>query len=138
MRVPFNQYTKELGITKDTYWLTKDQEKEKYANIQEYYENEDGIIPAETWNLDFTLSTIIYSYLRYFRDHSTYSIPTGYKELVEWHDDLDKMIDAFALVCKGDPEFTTYTEYSKELDQRSQKIEEGLNLFAIHFRDLWD
>lgn len=57
-----NKYLRELGID-ENYWLFKDEEDGRYKP------DEDGFVNAETFNLDATLSMVIYSYLCYFRDN---------------------------------------------------------------------
>ena len=63
-----NKYLRELGID-ENYWLFKDKEDDRYKP------DEDGFVNAETFNLDATLSMIIYSYLCYFRDNCLVGSP---------------------------------------------------------------
>ena len=65
-----NKYLRELGID-ENYWLFKEK------NDNRYLPDEDGFIDAETFNLDMTLSMIIYSYLCYFRDHCLVGHPAS-------------------------------------------------------------
>ena len=48
--------------------------------------------------------------------------------MAEWNKAIQKMIDAFELLKR-------ITSFS---DEEEQTIEEGLDLFRKHFRNLWD
>ena len=48
--------------------------------------------------------------------------------MAEWNKAIQKMIDAFELLKQ-------ITSFS---DEEEQTIEEGLDLFRKHFRNLWD
>lgn len=73
----------------------------------------------------------ILKYLINFRKLKKHAYP-GFDEsnsLKEWNDVLDKMIYAFKAIDKDDVNYN----YKNNL-----KINDGLNLFAKYFRDLWD
>lgn len=116
-----NKYLKELGILDDV-WFLKDTDDKRYKY------DEDGFVPAETWNLDYTLACIIYSYLCYFRDHeSMISTPGKFDTVEEWQEVLDKMIYGFKLyITKEKDDKTTAEELFKSFD-----------LFEDYFPDLW-
>lgn len=56
------------------------------------------------------------------------------KALKAWHACIDKMIWSFAEILKDDAGIYG-TE--KERQKHADKIQEGLNLFAQHFQNLW-
>ena len=102
----------------------------KFAKQRE----ERGWDETECWNLDVTIAKFILPRLKTFkRIHHGYPSELGEGQ---WEEALNKMIFAFE-------ESITYDEWEfkltpKELSEKQKKIEEGLSLFAKHFRDLWD
>ena len=122
-----NKYLRELGID-ENYWLFKDITK---ATDERYIPDEDGFINAETFNLDATLSMIIYSYLCYFRDHCLIGHP-GSMTFEQWKEIIDKMIEAFKLQIDLDANITE--EMSKN---RQKKIKYGMRLFIKYYNHLW-
>lgn len=73
----------------------------KETDDRRYKYDEDGFVPAETWNLDYTLACIIYSYLCYFRDHeSMISTPGKFNTVEEWQDVLNKMIYGLSYILR--------------------------------------
>lgn len=111
-------------------------------------------------NLDSTLARLILPRLEFFKKNIT-TTPMDLSE-EEWKDVLDKMINAFKLVLDThEPDFMkvkcnikslkdlfsqmkedgtilfdgdAYIEWHKE---KQAKIDEGLQLFAKYFQDLW-
>ena len=122
-----NKYLKELGID-ENYWLFRD----KQLNDNRYKPDEDGMIPAEFWNLDSTLAMYIYSHLCYFRDNCNVGHPGNISE-EKWNKILDDMIIAFKLLIEKDE--TDY--HSIESKNRQKKIRYGLRLFIKYLYDLW-
>ena len=93
-----NKYLKEIGINKKSFPFN-----EKFDKKNEFKE-------AELWNLDYTLSMIIYSYLCEFRKYYADGItPSCFGSFVEneyvcddndhekWLEIVDSMIDGFKL-----------------------------------------
>lgn len=120
-----NKYLREVGID-ENYWLFKSQ------NDTRYKPDEEGFIAAEYWNLDATLAMIIYSSLRYFKDHCNY----GYPECMtqeQWDKCLNDMITAFELLVKKE----NYNLTKIQSKNQEKKIKYGLRLFAKHFNNLW-
>lgn len=135
MRVKINKYLKNLGITEDTYWVIADD----HGEDTRYEEDEDGIVDAETWNLNTTLAMIIYSYLCYFRDHCLHAYPCGLT-FEKWKEYLNKMIKAFELMIVEDDTWNLpiSTEEKKQISKnRNKQINFGLRLFTKYFNDLW-
>jgi hypothetical protein len=93
----------------------------------------NGFSDAETWSLDSVISEFILPRLQRFREIDN-GIPNG-MEAKEWTDILDAMIFAFNWN-------SNHWELSENLtvDEEScmwKKHEEGMKLFATHFRNLW-
>ena len=120
-----NKYLREVGID-ENYWLFKNQNDAKYKP------DEEGFIAAEYWNLDATLAMIIYSSLRYFKDHCNYVHPGGMTQ-EQWDKCLDDMITAFKLLVEKE----NYNLTKKQSKNKEKKIKYGLRLFAKHFNNLW-
>lgn len=118
-----NKYLRELGID-ENYWLFKDEEDGRYKP------DEDGFVNAETFNLDATLSMIIYSYLCYFRDNCLVGYP-GSMTFEKWKEIIDKMIEAFKLQLELDGKI-----YLPSKNKR-KKINYGMRLFIKYYNDLW-
>jgi hypothetical protein len=117
-----------------------------------------GYADCDLWNLDLTMSQFIYPRLKAFRDKyakdSSYEKPkvlTAEEFSVlpkdkwgnylieayssqEWLEILDKMLLAFERVNKQ----FDYKDPSNGTEEERLRIEEGLQLFAKHFQQLWD
>ena len=113
-----------------------------------------GFNPRECWSLDLSIAEYVLPRLKYLKKvkHGTPCdmFPKNYLgsnlsntdnkkcEKIEaaaekkWDEIMDKMILSFELIVKD--EWDTIEEYKVQ----QKKIEEGLNLFAKHFRSLWD
>ena len=84
---------------------------------------ENGFDKSECWNLDITIAKFILPRLKYFKEN-TISYPQVDIGLDGWHEILDKMIYSFDEILKDD-----------STDQ--DKIQEGLELFAKYYVNLW-
>ena len=112
---------------------------EKYSDSLNFYLTNNFFF-EECWNLDMTLSALILPRLIHFRDNhcGTPGCVFEYDEKgnilneeegrQKWEEILDKMIWAFYLYIKE--------EDCKE--ENNKQIDEGLELFAKYFYDLWD
>lgn len=118
-----NKYLRELGID-ENYWLFKEK------NDKRYQPDEDGFINAETFNLDATLSMIIYSYLCYFRDNCLVGSPANIT-FEKWKEIINKMIEAFKLQIELDDNIYSPSKNKKK------KINYGMRLFIKYYNDLW-
>ena len=58
------------------------------------------------------------------KKYNVNSYPHGFNNIEEWHEVVDKMIYSFEQIEKDSSDRV--------------KIEEGLQLFAKYFEDLWD
>lgn len=116
----------------------------------------------DTWSLDYTLAMIIHPALVAFRaNHCGYP---GSITPEEWIDILDKMIYAFGSILNyyeleseyisGEPDWIitpnedggetwevgpddTWTVNTEKMKELNTKIQDGLDLFAKYYRDLW-
>ena len=119
-----NKYLRELGID-ENYWLFKDEEDGRYKP------DEDGFVNAETFNLDATLSMVIYSYLCYFRDNCLVGHP-GSMTFEKWKEIIDRMIEAFRLQIDLDENINNIDSKNKQ-----KKINYGMRLFIKYYNHLW-
>ena len=83
----------------------------------------------EVWNTDNTISQLIVPRLQAFKTLDKHGHPDGFKDMREWNNTIQKMIDAF--------EVMKYVQ-SLNTDDEKRTVEEGLDLFCKYFRNLWD
>ncbi len=83
----------------------------------------------EVWNTDNTISQLIVPRLQAFKALDKHGHPDGFKDMREWNNTIQKMIDAF--------EVMKYVQ-SLNTDDEKRTVEEGLDLFCKYFRNLWD
>lgn len=101
-------------------------------------EREQSIVieDHDVWNLDWTLSLIIYPSLVKFKEKLT-GHPSHITD-AEWQEFLDKMIWSFGQIASWLPEEPDYLHSKEEYDAYHAKIQEGVDLFGKYFRNLWD
>ena len=99
----------------------KDDSAEKWS-----YKNDYPI--EEVWNTDNYLAGVIAARLKAFKALDKYGHCPAFKGMAEWNKAIQKMIDAFELL----KHITSFT------DEEEKTIEEGLELFCKHYRNLWD
>ena len=100
-------------------WKKKGDDSVDYIN---------GYPISEVWGTYHYLAREIAPRLKAFKALDKHGYCPGFKGISEWNKAIQKMIDAFELLNH----ITTYT------DEEEQTIEEGLELFCKHFRNLWD
>lgn len=83
----------------------------------------------DIWNTDNTIAQLIMPHLQAFKALDKHGHPDGFKEMREWDNTIQKMIDAFELM--------KYVQ-SLNTDDEKRTVEEGLDLFCRYFRNLWD
>lgn len=91
----------------------------------------------DTRNLDKTIAQFISPGLKLYKN-SYDCIPCEIKDRDEWDEILDKMIysfDYYASNQRYEIDFSTYS--MDELKAHRDKIQEGIDLFAKYFRELW-
>lgn len=82
----------------------------------------------EVWGTYHYLAQLIAPRLMAFKALDKYGYCPAFKDMREWNNAIQKMIDAFELM-KYDSSFS---------DDDSRTITEGLDLFCKHFRNLRD
>ena len=132
MKQPLNYFGYAFSNPKEDYnpkfLKTKKGQKEikkekKYNKKLRKDIKQNGFDKSECWNLDITIAKFILPRLKYFRE-TTISYPDNDKGMDGWHEILDKMIYSFDEILKDD-----------STDQ--DKIQEGLELFAKYYVNLW-
>lgn len=93
---------------------------------------------SELWGLDVTLAKYILPRLQRFKDININSRPLSFGSMEEWHKVIDKMEYSFDYVLKEDLGLNDINLSEEEKEERLKKYQEGMNLFAKHFMDLWD
>ncbi len=83
----------------------------------------------EIWNTDNIIAQLIVPRLQAFKALDKHGHPDGFKDMREWNNTIQKMIDAFELM--------KYVQ-SLNTDDEKHTVEEGLNLFRKYFCCLWD
>lgn len=102
--------------------------KKRKPNNTENWSHKNDFPIEEVWNTDNTLSQLIVPRLLAFKALDKHGYCPAFKGIAEWNKAIQKMIDAFELLKQ-------ITSFS---DEEEQTIEEGLDLFRKHFRNLWD
>jgi hypothetical protein len=82
----------------------------------------------EVWNTDNTLAQLIVPRLQAFKALDKGGCPDDFKDIREWNNTIQKMIDAFELMKYA---------ASKQSDDEEKTIEQGLDLFRKYYRSLW-
>ena len=83
----------------------------------------------EVWNTYHTLAQLIVPRLQAFKALDKHGGPPDFKDMREWNNAIQKMIDAFELM-----------KYVSGVNTKEEEriVEEGLDLFCKYFRSLWD
>ena len=83
----------------------------------------------EVWNTDNTIAQLIVPRLQAFKALDKHGGPPDFKDMREWNNAIQKMIDAFELM-----------KYAGRVNTKEEErtMEEGLDLFRKYFRHLWD
>ena len=128
----YSGYLKELGVKKSDFkpkrWLDSRYFNDKHSNIAE----------VETWNLDYTLIMVLYSYLRRFKECSK-AIPARFTD-EEWNKILDDMIKGFEDYIRWsyseETKRDTCDEYFTEREQMMKGVEYSMWLLSKYLFDL--
>ena len=83
---------------------------------------------SEVWGTYHYLAREIAPRLKAFKAIDKHGWPEDFENQEDWNKAIQKMIDAFELLKQ-------ITSFS---DEEERTIEEGLDLFRKHFRNLWD
>ena len=101
--------------------------KNRPKNTENWSHKNDYPI-EEIWNTDNTLAQLIAPRLLAFKALDKHGGPSEFNDMREWNNTIQKMIDAFELM--------KYVRSKIEDEKRT--IEQELDLFCKHFRNLWD
>ena len=102
--------------------------KRKDANSIKNWSYKHDYPIEEVWNTNHTLAQLIVPRLLAFKALDKHGGCPAFKDMQEWNNAIQKMIDAFELM-----------KYDNVLSDAEQAvIDEGLELFCKHYRNLWD
>lgn len=120
------------------------------------------------WGLSYYLSNDLQQILRLFKKENQHSYPANFTSHEQWHEALDKMIWSFQQIASDYPgpmlqaisqsnqeykltrgddgsriiEFIHPSPITEEVihqeEEYNARIQDGLDLFAKYFHDLWD
>lgn len=94
----------------------------------DYFSYRNDYPIEEIWNTDNALAQLIVPRLQAFKELDKHSCPQDFKDMREWNNAIQKMIDAFDLM-----------KYVHNLSEGEQKtVDKGMRLFCKYFRYLWD
>ena len=102
--------------------------KKRKPNNTENWSHKNDFPIEEVWNTDNTLSQLIVPRLLAFKALDKHGYCPDFKDMREWNNAIQKMIDAFELMKYA----TTYSEVEEHT------IVQGLALFSKYFRYLRD
>ena len=99
-----------------------------FGSSPDNYSHKHDYPIEEVWNTDNVLAQFIAPHLQAFKALDKHGYPPGCKDMREWNNIIQKMIDAFELMKY------VHTPNPDE----SKTIEQGLDLFCKYYRNLWD
>ena len=101
--------------------------KQKESNPSWSHKNDFPI--EEVWNTENTLAQLIVPRLQAYKALDKHGCPPAFKDMREWNNTIQKMVDAFELL-----------KYAQSVQTKEEEIviEQGLDLFRKYFRSLWD
>lgn len=85
---------------------------------------------SDLWNLDTTLSVIIYHAIKQFREMERWGGPANLTE-EKWEKILQEMEEGFHILAYQSYDFDVY-------DDLKPKSEKAMKLFCKYFHHLWD
>ena len=103
--------------------------KKRNNDSTENWSHKNDFPIEDVWNTYHTLAQLIVPRLQAFKALNKYGNCPNFKDIREWNNAIQKMIDAFELLKYAD---VTHTE------EEERTIEHGLDLFRMYFRNLWD
>ena len=99
-----------------------------FGSSPDNYSHKHDYPVEEVWNTDNVLAQFIAPRLQAFKALDKHGYPPECKDMREWNNIIQKMIDAFELM--------KYV-HTPNFDE-SKTIEHGLDLFCKYYRNLWD
>ncbi len=100
----------------------------KGKKTNENWSHKNDFPIEEVWGTYHTLSQLIVPRLLAFKALEKHGRPADFKDIQEWNNTIQKMIDAFELMKYA----TTYSE------EEEHAIVQGLDLFSKYYLYLWD
>lgn len=114
---------REIGVPNIQFSLAEDNEfAEKYRQQR----IERGFDDTETWNLNTTFANFMLPRLKAFKEVGVPFSHPAILEEHEWGEIIDKIIHSLELYIDEDYEF-----------ESEKEIQEGIDLFAKYFFNLW-
>ena len=107
-----------------------DKRIKKYAKQRK----ERGFDDTETWSLDQSIAKFVLPRLKRFKEINN-GFPCHLKS-EEWNNILDQIIDGFECVIKRE-DWELKPSDTDSWHEINKRAENGLKLFAEHFRELW-
>ena len=103
--------------------------RKKNRDSEENWSHKNDFPIEEVWNTDNTIAQLIVPRLQAFKALDKHGGPPDFKDMREWNNAIQKMIDAFELM-----------KYAGRVNTKEEErtMEEGLDLFRKYFRSLWD
>ena len=134
LKKPLNYFGYAFDDLKEGYnpkFLKTKEGKKEIKNNKKYNKKlrkqleKNGFDKSECWNLHITIAQFTLPRLKYFREN-TNSYPDTNIGFEGWKEIIDKMIYSFEKIIDDDYESHEYV-----------KVQEGLDLFAKYFINLW-
>ena len=94
-----------------------------------HYSHKHDYPIEQVWNTDTALAQLIEPRLQAFKELEKHGHPAEFKDMREWNNTIQKIIDAFELM--------KYVRTTSDIKNK-ETIERGLDLFRKPFRNLWD
>ena len=103
--------------------------RKKNRDSEENWSHKNDYPIEEVWNTYHTLAQLIVPRLQAFKALDKHGYCPAFKDMCEWNNAIQKMIDAFDLM-----------KYVGGVDTKEEEriVEEGLDLFRKYFGSLWD
>ena len=91
---------------------------------------------SETWSLDYTTSKWILPRIKRLKEIN-FGHPSSLGSTEEWNEVLDKMILAFNINLEQWDDDENFPANLRDPILRRKTMQEGLDLFAKYYNDLW-
>lgn len=99
-----------------------------------------GFSDRQIWSLDITVAKFVIPRLKRLKETSL-GYPMPFNSMIGWHRAIDKMIWSFEHVLTDYGSAECHSSNRKLWNfieaKNMKKFDEGMNLFAKHYKDLW-